>query len=206
MTIPPHWGAAEVITRLRLRFSFDATSLNMDGCKCMMTADPRWVQYRLLTAYRPEAMELSHFGAKVVYPPPFNPVRQRKFLHGLKHICSSDTGTTITVPLNRGDIVIGIWSINIALLSLEAVGWLAFSFSKRCLKRWGKKYLWCLSRRVHQNRPSVWLSLQAMRWKQTGVDKTFETEIAQSELNLKSWDRTSVIALVLIKWKATPVW
>ncbi|MFX4948637.1 aspartate kinase, partial [Acinetobacter baumannii] len=37
----------------------------------MMTADPRWVVNAKTiahTSYR-EAMELSHFGAKVVYPP-----------------------------------------------------------------------------------------------------------------------------------------
>ncbi|MEZ5029583.1 MAG: aspartate kinase [Ferruginibacter sp.] len=50
----------------------------------MMTADPRLVsnsKHIPQITYQ-EAMELSHFGAKVIYPPTMQPVMKKKFLFG----------------------------------------------------------------------------------------------------------------------------
>src|SRR5690606_41856837 len=46
----------------------------------MMTADPRYVTNSRIIRHisYEEAMELSHFGAKVVYPPTIQPARENK--------------------------------------------------------------------------------------------------------------------------------
>lgn len=52
----------------------------------MMTADPRLVSNAKpieRISYQ-EAMELSHFGAKIIYPPTIQPVMIKKYLYGLK--------------------------------------------------------------------------------------------------------------------------
>jgi len=103
----------------------------------MMTADPRWVPNAKpieRISYQ-EAMELSHFGAKVVYPPTIQPVRQKNIPTWVKNtFIPADAGTVIdSVAKQDGDIVTGISSINaIALLSLEGSGMIGIpGFSKR---------------------------------------------------------------------------
>jgi aspartokinase/homoserine dehydrogenase 1 len=103
----------------------------------MMTADPRWVSNAKpidRISYQ-EAMELSHFGAKVVYPPTIQPVRQKNIPTWVKNtFAPSDPGTVIdSIATHEGDIVTGISSINaVALLSLEGSGMIGIpGFSKR---------------------------------------------------------------------------
>ncbi|HLA95350.1 MAG TPA: aspartate kinase, partial [Pyrinomonadaceae bacterium] len=103
----------------------------------MMTADPRFVknvrQIPRIT-YR-EAMELSHFGAKVVYPPTIHPVMARGIPVWIKNtFAPGDHGTIIemeSAPDN--EIIRGITSIDkICVLSLEGSGMVGIpSFSKR---------------------------------------------------------------------------
>ena len=54
----------------------------------MMTADPRWVPNARpipQISYK-EAMELSHFGAKVIYPPTIQPVMSRNIPVWVKNL------------------------------------------------------------------------------------------------------------------------
>ena len=108
----------------------------------MMTADPRWVSNAkpISRISYQEAMELSHFGAKVVYPPTIQPVRQKNIATWVKNtFAPGDAGTVIDSTIkHEGDIVTGISSINaIALLSLEGSGMIGIpGFSKRFFKHW----------------------------------------------------------------------
>ncbi|HKX82839.1 MAG TPA: bifunctional aspartate kinase/homoserine dehydrogenase I [Pyrinomonadaceae bacterium] len=103
----------------------------------MMTADPRFVknvrQIPRIT-YR-EAMELSHFGAKVIYPPTIQPVMAKNIPVLVKNtFAPNDEGTLIEPEAeDRGEIIRGITSIDkIALLSLEGSGMVGIpGFSKR---------------------------------------------------------------------------
>ncbi|HEY0433870.1 MAG TPA: aspartate kinase, partial [Chitinophagaceae bacterium] len=103
----------------------------------MMTADPRWVpNARIINSISyQEAMELSHFGAKVIYPPTIHPVLTRNIPVWIKNtFAKDDYGTVITNETSQdGDIIRGISSINnIALLSLEGSGMVGIpGFSKR---------------------------------------------------------------------------
>lgn len=103
----------------------------------MMTADPRLVQNPKpieAISYQ-EAMELSHFGAKIIYPPTILPVMKKNIPVWVKNTFDPDAvGTVIQQhAVTNNDIVRGISSINnIALLSLEGSGMVGIpGFSKR---------------------------------------------------------------------------
>jgi aspartokinase/homoserine dehydrogenase 1 len=80
-------------------------------------------------------MELSHFGAKVIYPPTIQPVRSKGIPTWIKNtFAPQDSGTVIQKESNSsGNSIRGISSINsIALLSLEGSGMVGIpGFSKR---------------------------------------------------------------------------
>jgi len=104
----------------------------------MMTADPRLVTNPRLIPYisYQEAMELSHFGAKVIYPPTIQPVMKKGIPVWIKNTFSpADPGTVIEFEAarNGGGSIRGISSIpRIALLSLEGSGMVGIpGFSKR---------------------------------------------------------------------------
>ncbi len=93
----------------------------------MMTADPRLVNNARPVAslsYQ-EAMELSHFGAKVIYPPTILPLMHQNIPVWIKNtFAPEDPGTLIQSEVKDGvNIIRGITSINkITLLSLEGSG------------------------------------------------------------------------------------
>ena len=103
----------------------------------MMTADPRLVSNAkdIPTLSYQEAMELSHFGAKVIYPPTIQPVMNKKIPVVIKNtFAPEDPGTLIHYSTgSNGSIIRGISSIrHIALLSLEGSGMVGIpGFSKR---------------------------------------------------------------------------
>lgn len=103
----------------------------------MMTADPREVpgaQVIPSISYE-EAMELSHFGAKVVYPPTLQPAMSKGIPVWIKNtFAPADGGTVIGEAGNgRSETVRGISSVSrIALISLEGSGMVGVpGFSKR---------------------------------------------------------------------------
>lgn len=94
----------------------------------MMTADPRLVSNAKIIhkiSYQ-EAMELSHFGAKVIYPPTIQPVMDQNIDLWIKNtFADDDFGTLIshTKTENNNNIAVGISNLSkIALLTLEGSG------------------------------------------------------------------------------------
>ena len=103
----------------------------------MMTADPRLVSTAKVIpqiSYQ-EAMELSHFGAKVIYPPTIQPVMKKQIPVWIKNTFSpKDEGTIIeSATVKNSNSIRGISSINsVVLLSLEGSGMIGIpGFSKR---------------------------------------------------------------------------
>ncbi|MEE9362150.1 MAG: bifunctional aspartate kinase/homoserine dehydrogenase I [Cellulophaga sp.] len=93
----------------------------------MYTANPRIVKQALAIPHisYEEAMELSHFGAKVLYPPTIQPVLSKGISIVIKNTFDPEAeGTLITKNQNlEGKTVRGISHIeNISLLSLEGPG------------------------------------------------------------------------------------
>ncbi len=103
----------------------------------MMTADPRLVANARVIPHisYQEAMELSHFGAKVIYPPTIQPVMRKKIPVWVKNTFAPEAhGTVIeSGSVRNGSSIRGISSISkIALLSLEGSGMVGIpGFSKR---------------------------------------------------------------------------
>ena len=103
----------------------------------MYTANPRIVKQAIsidFLSYQ-EAMELSHFGAKVIFPPTIQPVMNRNIPITIKNTFSpSDKGTEISnINNSRFNIVKGISHIQeISLLTLEGSGMIGSpGFSKK---------------------------------------------------------------------------
>ncbi|MGB7393069.1 MAG: bifunctional aspartate kinase/homoserine dehydrogenase I [Pricia sp.] len=93
----------------------------------MFTANPKLVKQAKAIPHisYEEAMELSHFGAKVLYPPTIRPVLAKGIsIHIKNTFAPEDSGTLITQNKNeKGRTVRGITHIgNMALLSLEGPG------------------------------------------------------------------------------------
>ena len=83
-----------------------------------------------------EAMELSHFGAKVIYPPTLQPIIEKNIPILIKNsFAPEDRGTIIddTPIIENGEIVKGISHIDkVALINLEGSGMIGITgFSKR---------------------------------------------------------------------------
>ncbi len=106
----------------------------------MMTADPRLCQHVKIIPHisYQEAMELSHFGAKVIYPPTIQPVMIKEIPVWIKNtFAPEDYGTCIAsskrTGLHENNIITGISSMsNITLVTLEGSGMVGIpGFSKR---------------------------------------------------------------------------
>ena len=119
----------------------DATSLEIwTDVSGMFTAHPKLVaqaQPIPKLSYQ-EAMELSHFGAKVIFPPTLQPIIEKKIPLLIKNTFDSNAAGTIinlngTNKENNGSIVKGVSHIeNVALISLEGSGMIGIpGFSKR---------------------------------------------------------------------------
>lgn len=97
---------------------------DVDG---VLTADPRKVTkaFTIPTMTYAEAMEMSHFGAKVIYPPTLMPALKKQIPLSIKNTFNPDyAGTLISdVADPGGHAVKGISSINeVALLTLSGSG------------------------------------------------------------------------------------
>jgi aspartokinase/homoserine dehydrogenase 1 len=194
--------------------ALNATSLEIwTDVSGMMTADPRWVPNAKpieRISYQ-EAMELSHFGAKVVYPPTIQPVRQKNIPTWVKNtFAPNDAGTVIdSVATHEGDIVTGISSINaIAVLSLEGSGMIGIpGFSKRLFEALAGANINVVLITQSSSEHSICVAVNtsdAIKAKEV-VDSTFEVEIAQAKVEpLKVETEHSVIALVGDKMKSHP--
>ncbi|MDC6352078.1 bifunctional aspartate kinase/homoserine dehydrogenase I [Zeaxanthinibacter sp. PT1] len=103
----------------------------------MYTANPKLVKQAKAIEHisYEEAMELSHFGAKVLYPPTIQPVLSKDIPIRIKNTFQPDApGTLVTRSKNgKGKTVRGISNIgNIALVSLEGPGMIGIpGISKR---------------------------------------------------------------------------
>ncbi|MEX1309234.1 MAG: aspartate kinase [Candidatus Sulfomarinibacteraceae bacterium] len=97
---------------------------DVDG---VMSADPRLVPgaFSLPTLSYAELMELSHFGAKVVYPPTLRPARENEIPIVIRNTFNPGfSGTTVVERMtSNGQRVRGISSVDaVALLRLEGDG------------------------------------------------------------------------------------
>ena len=123
------------------------SGLIVDG---FMTADPRIISkaYTIPALTYSEAMELSHFGAKVIYPPTILPVYQKEIPVHIKNTLNPEgTGTLITSSSKNGKDkpIKGISSISgISLITLQGIGMVGVTgISMRLFTALGKRRNQC---------------------------------------------------------------
>ncbi len=179
----------------------------------IMTADPRWVpNARPINriSYQ-EAMELSHFGAKIIYPPTIQPVMKLNIPVWVKNtFAASDAGTLIE---NQGsesnEKIRGISSINkISLLSLEGSGMIGIpGFSKRFFEALALQQINVILITQSSSEHSICVAVQSAEAERAkaACDAAFETEINSGRVDpLVVEGDHAIIALVGDKMKSHP--
>lgn len=171
----------------------------------MMTADPRLTSNAKIIpniSYQ-EAMELSHFGAKVIYPPTIQPVMGKGIPVWIKNtFAPGDAGTLIeSVSSSAGSIVRGISSINhIALISLEGSGMIGIpGFSRRLFEALSheKINVILITQSSSEHSICVGIDAAAAATAKQAVDAAFANEIALQKVEpLKVESDLSIVALV----------
>src|SRR5690349_22714569 len=151
----------------------------------MMTADPRLVTNAKIIdhiSYQ-EAMELSHFGAKVIYPPTIQPLMNKNIPVLIKNtFAPDDHGTLIENAVHKnGNNIRGISSINkIALLSLEGSGMVGIpGFSRRLFESLANDFINVILITQGSSEHSICVGIdESLADKaKLAVDKTFAHEI-----------------------------
>lgn len=172
----------------------------------MMTADPRLVANAKVIpgiSYA-EAMELSHFGAKVIYPPTIQPVMDTGINVWIKNtFAPGDAGTLIRQnnTNDEGTVITGISSINkIALISLEGSGMVGIpGFSRRLFAALAdeKINVILITQSSSEHSICVGINEENLEAAKAAVDKAFEQEIHFKKVEPLIVERgLSIIALV----------
>ncbi|AXY77797.1 bifunctional aspartate kinase/homoserine dehydrogenase I [Paraflavitalea soli] len=180
----------------------------------MMTADPRLVPHAKVLpriSYQ-EAMELSHFGAKVIYPPTIQPVMSKSIPVWIKNTFDPEAhGTVIEneVVKRNGNNIRGITSINkIALLSLEGPGMVGVpGFSKRLFEALAAEQINVILITQGSSEHSICVGIDEATLvdAKAAVDKAFAWEIETGKVDpLVVEPGLSIVALVGDNMKSHP--
>lgn len=177
----------------------------------MMTADPRLTQNARIIpdiSYE-EAMELSHFGAKVIFPPTIQPVMNKSIPVWIKNTFSPGDPGTMIAAQNRlppikdhsENIVRGISSIsNIHLLSLEGSGMIGIpGFSKRFFEVLSNERINVILITQSSSEHSISVAVEGMQANRAklAADQAFANELSLGKLApLRIETQLSIVALV----------
>jgi aspartokinase/homoserine dehydrogenase 1 len=171
-----------------------------------MTADPRIISkaYTIPELTYSEAMELSHFGAKVIYPPTILPVYQKRIPILIKNTFEPEhQGTRITQSaVNGADRIIkGISSISgIALVTLQGIGMVGVTgISMRLFTALARENVnvILISQASSENSISIAIEEKAVDIARTAIQTDFEKEIANGQINKIAIETDlSIVAIV----------
>jgi bifunctional aspartokinase / homoserine dehydrogenase 1 len=157
----------------------------------MFTANPKIVKqaFAIETISYQEAMELSHFGAKVLYPPTIQPVLKKNIPILIKNTFEPESnGTYISSNKNENENPIkGISHIdNIALLTLEGSGMIGVSgSSKRLFEVLSNENINVIFITQASSEHSICIGIQNQdaQTAKKAIDKAFELEISQNKID-----------------------
>ena len=157
----------------------------------LMTADPRLVNNAkaILNISYQEAMELSHFGAKVIYPPTIQPVMSKGIPVIVKNtFAPEDAGTNILPEVHKnGNMIRGISSINnISLITLEGSGMVGIpGFSKRLFEALSTNEINVILITQASSEHSICVGVEEANASKakSAVDKAFAYEIELGKVN-----------------------
>lgn len=190
-----------------LAAALDADSLeiwtDVDG---FMTADPRVISkaYVINTLSYAEAMELSHFGAKVIYPPTILPVYQKGIPVHIKNTMNPQAeGTLITKShLNGKDRPIkGISSISgITLVTVQGLGMVGVTgISMRLFGALAREEInvILISQASSENSISFAINSTSAIRAEEAIREEFEREIATQQISKITVESSlSIVAIV----------
>jgi len=156
-------------------------------------------------------MELSHFGAKVIYPPTIQPVMRKNIPVLIKNTFDPNhPGTIIQNELPEDENFIrGISSIqDICLLSLEGSGMVGIpGFSKRLFEALAKKQIniILITQSSSEHSICVGVNVQDAHQAKLSVDEEFEHEINTQKVEPLIIEKdVSILALVGEQMKSHP--
>lgn len=171
----------------------------------MMTADPRYVKRAHVIEHisYEEAMELSHFGAKVVYPPTIMPVLKKQIPIHIKNTFEPEHPGTIisSYSANGHQVIKGLTSIqDIALISLKGPGMVGVpNFSHRLFRALAKANVnvILITQASSEHSISVGILPSSIEAAEASVNEEFELEIAIGKVDpLIVQNNLSIIAMV----------
>ena len=171
----------------------------------MYTANPKLVKqaFPIEEISYQEAMELSHFGAKVLYPPTVQPALQKSIPIYIKNTFEpKEKGTLITKKsVNKNGPVKGISHIeNIALLTLEGNGMVGIpGFSKRLFSALSREQINVVLITQASSEHSICVGVynQDAKHAKSVLDNEFAYEISLKKIKpLLVEDPLAIIALV----------
>ncbi|BBA17078.1 bifunctional aspartate kinase/homoserine dehydrogenase I [Blattabacterium cuenoti] len=158
----------------------------------LMTANPKIVNqaFPIKEISYEEAMELSHFGAKVIYPPTIHPAMKKHIPIQIKNTFSpKDPGTLIYINknVNISQPVTGISGIqNMALLTLEGSGMVGIpGYSKRLFEALLREKINVIFITQSSSEHSITTGIHEMDVikAKTVIDNEFSKEIYQKRLD-----------------------
>ncbi len=176
---------------------------DVDG---FMTADPRIISkaYTIPELTYSEAMELSHFGAKVIYPPTILPVYQKGIPIQIKNTFNPENGGTHivhTVTNGKERPIKGISSISgIALLTLQGIGMVGVTgISMRLFTALAKVNVnvILISQASSENSISVAVEEKMQEMAENAIRTEFEKEISGGQISrIEFENELSIVAIV----------
>lgn len=175
---------------------------DVDG---LMTADPRMVKRANFIEHvsYEEALELSHFGAKVIYPPSIQPALAKGIPISIKNTFNPDhSGTLITKEWDDSkELIRGISSIKeIALVTLSGSGMVGVpKFSNRLFKALSDSLINVILITQSSSEHSISVGIDAKDAKTAlkALNKEFEDSIERKKIDpIVVEQELSIIALV----------
>ncbi|UAY56550.1 bifunctional aspartate kinase/homoserine dehydrogenase I [Arachidicoccus terrestris] len=182
----------------------------------MMSADPRWVKGARIIPHISfkEAMELSHFGAKVIYPPTIIPAMNAGIPILVKNTFDPDAAGTLidnepTVHELDQDIVTGISSMTeIALLSIEGSGMVGVPGTSKTLFETlatAQINVILITQSSSEHSICVAVDVADVELAKESLDNSFQNDIQSGKIEPIKIERgLSIVALVGDKMKSHP--
>ena len=157
----------------------------------MFTANPKIVKqaHPIATISYQEAMELSHFGAKVLYPPTIQPVLRKNIPILIKNTFEPEAeGTLISDQVSSKDTVVkGISHIdNISLVTLEGPGMIGVSgSSKRLFEVLSQEKINVIFITQASSEHSICIGIlnSDAENAEAAINRAFEVEISQNKID-----------------------
>ncbi|MDR1636348.1 MAG: bifunctional aspartate kinase/homoserine dehydrogenase I [Treponema sp.] len=182
---------------------------DVDG---LLTADPKMVKnaFRIDTISYVEAMELSHFGARVIYPPTIRPALEKGIPISIRNTFNpACPGTRIAKEAPEGEFPIrGISSMNsVALVRLQGAGMMGVAgFSSRLFGALARRGINVILITQNSSEYSICFAVlpPSSSAAEEAISGEFEREIASGAIEAPAIEGDlSIIAVVGARMKST---